>query len=89
MVIALHFLPLKHNVLRNQKAVKFTENTFDIQAHPEFITQDYTKRLRPDLLGSGKIDQNGKKLCQETVVLSVDSFKMAVPLKKFVSKQDN
>lgn len=64
-------------------------HTFDIQAHPEFITQDYTKRPHPDLLGSGKIDQNGKKLRQETVVFPVDSFQMAVPLKKFVSKQDN
>lgn len=69
--------------------IQFTENIFGIQAHPEFSVQDYKEFLIPDLIASGKIDENEKRVCEETIALPLDSAKTAAALKTFVSKQDN
>lgn len=69
--------------------IQFTENIFGIQAHPEFTVQDYKELLIPELFNAGKIDENGKRLCEESIEQPLDSSKMAAALKKFVSKEDN
>ena len=69
--------------------IQFTENIFGIQAHPEFTVQDYKELLIPELFNAGKIDENGKRLCEESIEKPLDSSKMADALKKFVSKEDN
>ena len=69
--------------------IQFTENIIGIQAHPEFTVQDYKELLIPDLFNAGKIDENGKKLCEESIGQPLDSAKMAAALKKFASKEDN
>lgn len=69
--------------------IQFTENIFGIQAHPEFTVQDYKELLIPDLMASGRIDENYKRVCEETISLPLDSAKMAAALKKYVSKEDN
>jgi len=69
--------------------IQFTENIVGIQAHPEFSVQDYKQLLIPDKFAQGRIDENEKKLCEESIGLALDSVKVAAALKKFVSKQDN
>ena len=69
--------------------IQFTENVFGIQAHPEFTIQDYKELLIPDLFKAGKIDENGKELCEESIERALDSSKMAVALRKFVCKEEN
>lgn len=69
--------------------IQFTESVFGIQAHPEFTVQDYKQLLIPDLFNLGKIDENGKRLCEESIEKTLDSSKIAAALKKFVSKEDN
>lgn len=69
--------------------IQFTENVFGIQAHPEFTVKDYKELLIPDLFNAGKIDENGKRLCEESIGKTLDSSKMAAALKKFVSRDDN
>lgn len=69
--------------------IQFTENILGIQAHPEFTVQDYNELLIPELSASGRIDENGKKVCEETIALPLDSAKMAAVLKKFVTREDN
>lgn len=73
----------------HHEMIQFTENIFGIQAHPEFIVQDYKDHLIPDLFCGGKLDENGKKLCEESLLLPLDSSKMAAALKKFLSKEDS
>ena len=69
--------------------IQFTENIFGIQGHPEFTVQDYKELLIPELFNAGRIDENGKRLCEESIEKPLDSSKIAVALKKFVSREDN
>ena len=69
--------------------VQFTENVIGIQAHPEFTVQDYKELLIPDLYKAEKIDEDGKRLCEESIEQPLDSSKMAAALKKFVCKEDD
>lgn len=73
----------------HHEMIQFTENIFGIQAHPEFTVQDYKDHLIPDLFRKGRLDENGKKLCEESLLLPLDSSKMAAALKKFLSKGDS
>ena len=68
--------------------VQFTENIFEIQAHPEFNVQDYKEVIIPGMLARGKIDQKGQRFCEETLNLPLDSVKVLAALKKFASKED-
>ena len=69
--------------------IQYTENIFGIQAHPEFTVQDYKELLIPDLVAGGKLDENGQRVCEETISLPLDSARMAAALKKFVAKEGN
>ena len=69
--------------------IQFAENIFGIQAHPEFTLQDYKELLIPDLVAGGKLDENGQRVCEETISLPLDSARMAAALKKFVAKEGN
>lgn len=69
--------------------VHFTENLFGIQAHPEFTVQHYKEHLISTVFNAGKIDENGKRVCEESIEHPLHSSKIAASLKKFVSKQDN
>ena len=80
---------LANSATCQHEMIQFTENIFGIQAHPEFTVQDYKENLIPDLYDVGKLDENGKKICEESIRHPLDSSKMAAALKKFVSKQDS
>ena len=69
--------------------IQFTENIFGIQAHPEVRVQDVKEIIIPDKLARGKIDENDKRFCEETLSLPLDSEKVVAALKQFISKHDN
>ena len=69
--------------------IQFAENIFGIQAHPEFTVQDYKEVIIPDLVAEGKLDVYGRRVCEETISLPLDSVGMVAALKKFVAKEDN
>ena len=65
--------------------IQFATNIVGIQAHPEFKQEDYEKMLIPELFSKGRISEEEKGFCLESIRKPLDSKEIAAALKQFVS----